>query len=142
MKGLQWKRIVAGAAVAEVLALATLVVVVTVYSLVTRDAAGAPLEEPAIQAWAARAGRVVGPLAGAAWTLLCAIRVARGARERPVAHGVAMGLVLAVFDVGVILAMQVPFELLYVGSNLLRVLAGAAGGAIAQRRQSSLQGAR
>jgi hypothetical protein len=138
VKNLQWKRILLGAAVAEVLALATLVAVVIVYEIVVRTTTGAALEEPAIQAWAERAGRVVGPLAGATWTLLCAARVARGASGRLVAHGLAVGIVLAIFDVGVLLAMRVPFELLFVGSNLLRIAAGAAGGAWARSRRSPI----
>jgi hypothetical protein len=128
MRQLHWGKIVVGALVAEVLAVATLVAVVLVYELVSWAQAGVPLEGPAIQAWAEQAGRVVGPLGGAVWTFLASALVARRARERPVAHGLAIGVLLAVFDVVFLVGMQGSFELLYVGSNALRMAAGAAGG--------------
>jgi hypothetical protein len=128
MRHLHWGKIAVGAIAAEGLTVASLVAVVIVYELVAAAQAGVPLEEPAIQAWAEQAGRVVGPLGGAIWTFLVSVLVARRTRARPVAHGLAIGALLTAFDVAILVGMQAPFEILFVVSDAMRIAAGAAGG--------------
>lgn len=88
-----------------------------------------PSQETA-EAW----GAWIGPIFGALFTALFAYRLARGS-NRPAMLGLALGVAVAMLDLGLIATQGVPFQWLFAVSGLTRLVGGAIGGRLADRRK-------
>ncbi|MBK8006480.1 MAG: hypothetical protein IPK12_22020 [Gemmatimonadetes bacterium] len=121
---LRWGRLLAGAVVAELVPLLLLVALVALFG---------PSDEAQAQAYAARLGRWVGPIAGAVMCFVLVSWVARSDRPLALWYGVILGALTAAIDLGLLAASGVAFEWLFAVSNAGRVLAGALGGAVVTR---------
>ncbi len=107
------------ALVAEILAIAGLVIAVALFG---------PSEAEAAAEWAAETGWWFGPVAGFILCLVGGWFVARGATSDHVVHGLLLGVVVAAIDVGLLLAGGAEFQMVFVISNVGRVVAGGVGG--------------
>jgi hypothetical protein len=125
--GLRWGRILVAAIAVEIAAIVLLVVVV---------AAVGPKEPEAAAAYAQWLGQWLGPLAGTVGCFLGGWWASRGMTDHHVVQGTMVGVVAAAIDVALLLAGGASFRLLFVASNLARVLAGAVGGWTASIRSS------
>ena len=67
---------------------------------------------------------------------LGALWVSRGLTSGHVLHGTLFGLLYALLDAAIIVAMQAPFAWLFVASDAGKLLAGIAGGLVAARANS------
>jgi hypothetical protein len=90
-----------------------------------------PREPVAAQAYAEKMGRWVGPIAG---TLACLAGARWASRDRPLFQGATVGLIAAAIDIALLVVSGAAFQWLFVLSNLGRVLAGLAGGALARAK--------
>jgi hypothetical protein len=120
-------KVIVAAVAAEALAIATLVVLVAVFG---------PRSAAAAQAYAERLGAWVGPIAGAVFCLLGGWWAARKLAAGQVLQGALVGFATALIDVAILIASGAPFQMLFVVSNLGRLLAGAAGGWLASPSRS------
>jgi len=125
--GLRWGRIVGAAVAVEIAAIALLVVVVAVVG---------PREPEAAAAFAKRHGQWLGPLAGIVGCFLGGWWASRAMATRQVVQGLMVGVVAAAIDVALLLAGGSGFKLLFLGSNVGRILAGAVGGWVASKRST------
>lgn len=116
---IQIARTLVTALVAEILAIAVLVVAVALFG---------PSDAQAAQEWAGETGRWLGPVAGFVFCLLGGWFVARSADSDHVVHGLLLGAVVATIDVGLLLAGGAEFETVFLLSNTGRLVAGTAGG--------------
>jgi hypothetical protein len=121
---IRWIRLIAGGVTAEVLAILVLIIVVAIFG---------PKDQAQAQAYAEKLGQWVGPLAGVVLSFLGALWVSRGLDTGHLLHGFLFGLVYALVDVALLVAMQAPFMWLFVASDGGKVLAGLAGGLVAAR---------
>lgn len=121
---IRWIRLIAGAIGAEVLAILILILIVAIFG---------PRDQAQAQAYAERLGQWVGPLAGVVLSFLGAIWVSRGLTDGRLLHGFLFGLIYALVDVALLVAMQAPFMWLFVASDGGKLLAGIAGGLLAAR---------
>ncbi len=117
-------RIILIALLAEFLAVLTLVLIVAVF--------GPPGPADA-QAFAERIGYWIGPIAGFSFTLLGGWWIARDLDKSQILNGFALGVAVAAVDIAILLLMSSGFELIFVFSNLGRVVAGTIGGWLASR---------
>lgn len=118
----RWGRLAVGILAAELLLILSLVALVAILG---------PKEPGAAEEFAQKLGRWVGPIGGALVSLLGALWVSRPLERGHVRHGVLLGLGLALLDAGLLAASQAPFEWIFVGSNLGKIVAGYLGGALA-----------
>jgi hypothetical protein len=125
---IRWRRIIAAAVVAEVATIAILVLLVAVFG---------PSDAVAAEGYAVQLGQWVGPIGGATLCLLGGFWAARSSSTRRPLHGLLVGVAAAGIDVALLLASGASFQLLFVASNVGRVLAGALGGWAATRRDSN-----
>lgn len=116
--------------VVEILAIAVLVIAVALFG---------PGEAEADQAWAAETGRWLGPLAGFLFCVLGGWFVARTATSDRVIHGLALGVTVALIDVALLVAGGSGFEMIFLISNVGRVVAGAFGGWLTARQSIPIQ---
>ena len=121
---LHWGRLLTGAFVAELIPILVLVALVAMFG---------PSEQTQAEAYAARLGRWVGPLAGTVMCFVAAWWVARSERPLALRYGVTLGALTSVIDLGIIAASGEAFEWLFVASNAGRIFAGALGGVVAGR---------
>ncbi len=121
-------RIVLTAFAAEALSIALLVLVVALFG---------PHERAQDAAFAERVGQWLGPLSGLVLCALGGYFVARPLAGGQVLHGALLGLAAAAIDLALLVLGGAPFQLLFVLSNLGRVLAGCAGGWIAARQPAA-----
>jgi hypothetical protein len=87
-----------------------------------------PQEATAAQVYAEKLGQWVGPLAGAILGFLGAFLVARPLERDQLLHGALFGCFHALIDIVLLVAMQAPFEWLFVASNAGKVFAAITGG--------------
>jgi hypothetical protein len=125
---MRWGRIVVAGLIGELIPIILLVAVVAVFG---------PRELGAAQAFAEKTGHWFGPLAGVLVSFLAALWVARRLEHGQVAHGIAVGVLIALIDDIILVAMKAPFEWVFVASNLGKIIAGAAGGFVAKSRASA-----
>jgi hypothetical protein len=116
---MRWGRIIVAAVLAEVAAVAAVVLAVALFGPDTQEAA---------EAYAMKIARWLGPVAGACATFAGAIIVAKGAPDRALAHGVAVGCCIALIDAALLVGGGATFEWLFVASDAGRIAAGALGG--------------
>lgn len=121
---IRWLRLILGAIAAEIAAILALVCVVAIFGPNTAEAA---------QAYAQKAGRWVGPWAGALFSFIGAVWVGRSVESGKLIHGVLFGFLLALVDVVLLLAMRAPFEWVLVVSDAGKIIAGSIGGFVAAR---------
>jgi hypothetical protein len=122
---IRWIRLILGAIAAEILAILVLIVVVAIFG---------PRDQAQAQAYAERMGQWVGPLAGVVLSFLGALWVSRGLTSGHLLHGFLFGLIYALVDVALLIAMQAPFMWLFVASDGGKLLAGIVGGLVAAKR--------
>jgi hypothetical protein len=116
-----------GVAIAvEVLAILVLVVLV---------ATSGPSDAAAAEAYAARLGPWVGPVAGFFLCLGGGWFVARDLSNSHVPSGFFLGAFAAAIDIAILVGFGTPFRPVFVLSNLGRVVGGSLGGWIARQRQ-------
>jgi hypothetical protein len=125
---IRWIRLILGAIAAEILAILVLIAVVAIFG---------PRDQAQAQAYAEKMGQWVGPLAGVVLSFLGAIWVSRGLTSGHLLHGFLFGLIYALVDVALLVAMQAPFMWLFVASDGGKLLAGIVGGLVAARRSRS-----
>lgn len=132
-----WLRIAGAVLAAEALPIAALVGIVFVYGLI-RPAGSASPEQ-----FAPTAGRWVGPIGGFLATFWFALRLAARSPNRPMAHGVAVGVGTALLDLllSQVLGGSGPIEPLLFLSNGGRLCAGVLGGWLDARRKTDSAGA-
>lgn len=121
---IRWMRVVVGAVFVTLIPFALLAFVTIVFR--PADTAGAA-------AFAATAGRWAGPIGGTLVATLVALLIARSLADRRLLHGVLIGLVAVVFDVGILTLAAPSFDWLFVAGNVGRLAGGAVGGKIASR---------
>jgi hypothetical protein len=122
---IHWGRIVLAAIMSEAGVVVVLVLAGGVYTLfggAATDSLGAEL------------GYYVAPATGVVTTLLAVLWVARPLGERFIAHGMLVGVGSVLLTAGFIFSAAPEHRLMYVVAFVLRLLAGWAGGALAQRR--------
>jgi hypothetical protein len=124
---IHWARIIVAAVVAEVATIAILVLLVFV---------SGPSDAVAAEHYAGQLGRWVGPLGGTTLCFLGGLWVARSSSTRLPLQGLLVGVAAAAIDIALLLASGASFQLLFVASNLGRVVAGGLGGWAATRRGS------
>jgi hypothetical protein len=124
---IRWIRLILGAIAAEVLAILVLIAVVAIFG---------PRDQAQAQAYAEKMGQWVGPLAGIVLSFLGALWVSRGLTGGHLLHGFLFGLIYALVDVALLVAMQAPFMWLFVASDGGKLLAGIVGGLVAARSRT------
>ena len=112
-------RIVLAALAMEALGIMVLILLVALFG---------PADASAAQRFAEQLGDWVGPLSGAAFCLLGGYWVASGTRTHRVLNGLLLGSLAAAIDVGALIALGTPWRLLFVISNVGRILFGTLGG--------------
>jgi hypothetical protein len=127
---IRWGRVIVGGMIAEVTVILILIALVATFG---------PSDPASAQAFAERLGRWVGPIGGALCSFLAAFYVARPLTLGNKTNGAAVGLFLAVLDVVLLAASQTPFQWLFVGSNLGKILAGYIGGVASFRLGKNTQ---
>ncbi len=123
---------------ARILGLAIAVEALTIILLVVIVMAFGPSEAAEAEAFAQRHGQWVGPVGGFAFTLGGAWVASRRLTERHVATGLLLGATVATVDIILLLESSADFEVVFVVSNLGRLVAGALGGWLASRRSATL----
>jgi hypothetical protein len=108
----------------EALAVVVLILVVAVFG---------PSDPAAAQAYAERLGSWVGPIAGFTLCLAGGWLVARRLASGQVARGFLLGTLVAAIDVAILIAGGAAFQLIFVVSNLGRIVAGSLGGYLATK---------
>lgn len=116
---------IAGAIAAEITAILILVLLVAIFG---------PRDQAQAEAYAEKLGQWVGPLAGVVLSFLGAIWMSRGLTDGHLLHGFLFGLIYALLDAVLIVAMRAPFMWIFVASDGGKFLAGIAGGFIAAKR--------
>ncbi|MEO5722298.1 MAG: hypothetical protein ABIR71_12620 [Chthoniobacterales bacterium] len=85
------------------------------------------------QAYAEKLGRWVGPIGGAVFSFIGAFWIGRSVAGGRLAQGTLFGILVALVHVALLVAMQAPFQWLFVRSDAGKVAAGIAGGWCASR---------
>ena len=120
----RWPKIIVAAILAEIVPIAALVVIIAVL---------APASEGEAQQTAERLGQYVGPIGGALAAFVFAIWVARPLKKNHLAIGALLGFLVALLDAALLILSWQQFRWLFVISGIGRIVAGAAGGAVAAR---------
>jgi hypothetical protein len=121
---IRWIKLILGAIAAEILAILVLIAIVAIFG---------PRDQAQAQAYAEKMGQWVGPLAGVVIGFLGALWVSRGLTGGHLLHGFLFGLIYALVDVALLVAMQAPFIWLFVASDGGKLLAGIVGGLVAAK---------
>ena len=121
-------RIVIAAIVAEVIAILALVAIVAVFG---------PNDAAAAQQFAERIGFWFGPLSGFVLCIAAAYWVTKRLTSGHVYQGALVGAAAAAIDIALLVLSAAQFQLVFVFSNIGRVLAGAIGGWLASRNRRS-----
>lgn len=120
--------------IGRIIVTAIAIEVLSIVSLVAVVALTGPGERIAAEAYAQKLGLWLGPLAGFVFCFFGGYWVAKRARYRPVAHGLAVGLATAIIDVVLLVASAPAFSPVFLLSNVGRVVAGALGGWVGTNR--------
>jgi hypothetical protein len=122
---IRWGRLLAGTAIAEIVPIATLIVLVGVMG---------PANPAEAQEFATMLGRWVAPLGGAAMAIAMTLWVTKPLSDGHVLHGALLGTLLAVLDVTILVASGQSFDPVFVWSNVGKIAAGVVGGLIGKQR--------
>lgn len=124
LPSINWRRSSVAVLLGETIPIGALIAIVALVG--PRDPEGA-------QAFAQTAGVWVGPIAGA--FVVCALSFWAGsASSKPVRQGALIGTAVAIIDVALLASTGAPFALLFVVSNVGKILAGTLGGWLSQKR--------
>jgi hypothetical protein len=125
---IHWIKLIVGALAAEIAAILILVCLVAIFG---------PNEASAAQAYAEKLGRWVGPVSGTILSFIGALWLGRALASSHLLHGGLFGFLMALIDAILLVAMQAPFEWIFVASNASKVFAGVAGGFVSSRFNGS-----
>jgi hypothetical protein len=128
------RRVVITGVVAEILALVALILIPTAL-MIWGGLSTAANAEADLQ----RYGRWVGPIAGFVFCLLGGWWVARPLDSDQEWNGLALGLLAATLDVGLLMYAGAPFAWVFVLSTASRIVAGYLGGGVARKRRNESQ---
>jgi hypothetical protein len=120
---LNWPRVIVAVVIGEVVPL--LVLIGVVHFLRPDD----PTE---VDAFARHMGAYVGPIGGFVTVLVVSWWAGRGS-SAPVPQGTMIGVILAIIDGSIVIAIAEPFGWLWFVSNGGKIAAGAFGGWLARR---------
>ncbi len=120
-------RILVAAVVAEIAAVLVLVLLVAIFG---------PNDAVAAQAYAEQLGYWVGPIAGFGACVVGGWWVARGLAASHMLNGTVLGVAVAAIDVAILVASGTAFQLIFVVSNVGRIVAGLFGGWLAARQRT------
>ena len=135
IRSFRWRRVLTAIVAAELLPILLLVAIVVVYGLVSDESQPDTMTP---EEFAPMAGNWVGPIGGFLATMLLSWWAARVIAERPLSHGIAVGVGTAMLDLSLGLLMGGGSMLaLLILSNSGRILAGVLGGVIASRQRSA-----
>ena len=126
---IRWGRIVLATIMSEVGVIAVLAIAIAAYTQF-----GPPMSAAEENALGEEIGYYVAPTAGFVTTVLAVLWAARPLVARFIAHGMLIGLGSVLLTVGFIFTAQPDHRLMYVIAFALRLIAGPAGGALAQWR--------
>lgn len=121
-------RVVITAVVVEALAIISLVGIVALLG---------PSDPELAPAYAQKVGYWFGPVAGFGLCLAGGWFVARYLTHHQIRNGFALGATVAAIDIALILVMGASFQVIFVASNVGRLLAGTIGGWLASLGGSS-----
>jgi hypothetical protein len=124
---LRWGRIAVAVVSAEILGVAILALLVTMF--------GPPGFAAAVP-FAERLGAWVGPISGFVLCLLGGYWVARSASSQRLQNGVAVGVCAALLDIVVGFALGAGISMLLVLSNIGRIVGATIGGWLSSRRMA------
>ena len=124
MTSLPWLRFILLAVGIELVAVIGLVAIVAV---------AGPSEMAQAMIFAEATGAWYGPLAGAFLCFAGGYWLSKGAKPNHTLVGTILGATVAALDILLLVLAGEEFKALFVVSNILRVLAGAAGGLLASR---------
>ncbi|MEO7932826.1 MAG: hypothetical protein ABIT76_06685 [Chthoniobacterales bacterium] len=119
-----WIKLIVAAITAEVTAILVLVCLVAIFG---------PKEASQAQVYAEKLGWWVGPIAGTVLSFIGAFWITRRLANDHLVQGSLFGLIYSLIDVALIIAMQPPFEWIFVVSNAGKITAGVLGGLVAGR---------
>jgi hypothetical protein len=126
---IRWGRVVLAAIMSEVA-----VVVVLLLASAGYMSFGPPLSDAEMNSLGEEIGYYVAPGAGVATTLFAVLWAARPLTGRFVTHGVLVSAGSVLLTVGFVFSAAPEHRVMYAIAFVLRLLAGWAGGALAQRR--------
>jgi len=128
MKNIRYGRVLIAAVISEAGVIAVLSAAIAAYWLASAEVTSAEFE-----GLGERIGYYVAPAAGFVTTFLAVLWAARRLTTRFVAHGVLIGVASVLLTVGFLFGARPEHRLMYILAFLLRIAAGYAGGAVAQR---------
>jgi hypothetical protein len=123
--------------IGKIILTAVMVEVLTILALVLVVGVFGPSDPGAAEAYAERLGTFLGPTAGFLLTLAGGWWIAKRAEDSRVLNGLLVGAAVAAIDILILVLSGAGFQLLFVVSNVGRVIAGAIGGLIARRQPSA-----
>jgi hypothetical protein len=126
---IRWGRVVLAAIMSEVAVVVVLLLASAAYLLL-----GPPLSDAEMNSLGAEIGYYVAPGMGVVAILLAVLWATRPLERRFVAHGMLVGAGSVLLTVAFAFAAPPEHRVMYVVAFALRLLAGWAGGALAQRR--------
>lgn len=124
----RWGRLLLGTAIAELVPVATLILMV---------AAMGPRDPEEAEFFANELGQWIGPLVGAAMAFVMARWVTRPLQRGHALHGFLLGFLLAMLDVVILVATGAAFVWIFVASNLGKIVAGTIGGMVTAPRPAA-----
>ena len=122
-------RVALAALFAELIPLIVLVAAVTIYGYLHPG-----LDKSIYETFATQAAGIIGPVAGTLATLGLAFWAARKPESRRLLHGLLTGILVVILDLAIFATPKADFELKDVLVLLAKLVAGALGGYLAQRR--------
>ena len=122
-------RVALAALFAELIPLIVLVAAVTVYGYLMPG-----LDKSDYETFAKQAAAYIGPVAGTLATLGFAFWAARKPESRRLLHGLLTGILVVILDLAIFSTPKADFDLKDVLVLLAKLVAGALGGYLAQRR--------
>jgi len=117
-------RIIIIAIVVEALAIIGLIGIVAVFG---------PSDPNSAQAYAEEVGYWFGPVVGIVLCIAGGWFVARRLKQHQVLNGLVLGAIVAAIDVALLVAGGATFQLIFIASNIGKLLAGSIGGWLASR---------
>lgn len=96
-----------------------------------------PSDQEGAQVFAELLGYWVGPIAGFVFTVTGGWLVARNLTAHQVMNGLVLGATVAAIDIAILVASGAEFQIIFVLSNIGRLVAGSLGGWLAIKRDAA-----
>lgn len=119
--------------IGRILITAIAVEAIAIIGLVLVVALLGPSDPDAAQAYAEKVGYWFGPAAGFVLCVVGGWFVSRRLSERHILNGLVLGAAVAAIDIALLLVSGAAFQLIFVVSNIGRLVAGTIGGWLASR---------